>query len=294
MIKDRKVSIIAHSVIGAILIALLAVASVYDLQISHSLSNGDSFFGALFVSFGEIPAYIICPIAGTILYYGNSGSRRQIIIYRILSVAIIFLGFLIWCMMGSRHTEPPFLLGMSIIYSVLFTGLCIWMGNLIGGDKLSRYTRWAIFAIMVLVVSLIVIRLMKLAWGRMRYRDMLAINDFAGYTPWYLPQGIRSGDMTSFPSGHTAHACNIFVFCMLVDYSDRFRKFRYYIYGGGMLFVMLTAMSRIIYNAHFLSDVIIGGTVSYICYYLLKYNMFKRGKYLSINSNINKEIVERS
>lgn len=282
IIKERKISIISHSIIGVALLALLVVATFYDLQISMQLSNADSFFGALFITLGEMPAYIIMPISGVILYYNNWQSKRETVAYRVLAVVIILGGFLMWTLFGSRLTKSSHYELISIFYSVLLTCLVLWIGALIGSDKLSRYSRWAIFAIIVLTISFALTWAFKLSWGRMRYRDMIIAGDTSGFTPWYLPQGNRSGDMTSFPSGHTSSACNIFVFCMLIDYSGKYKRFRYIVYSGGLLFVIMTALSRLVINAHFLSDVIIGGLLSYISYYVVRKVFFRKNNSISL------------
>lgn len=73
-------------------------------------------------------------------------------------------------------------------------------------------------------------------------------------------------------SGHTASACNIFIFVVLFK-----GKRRYIANIIALLFVVLTMFSRIVVNAHFLSDVLIGGLVSYLCYYTIR-KVFERKK----------------
>lgn len=269
--KDKKISLISHTIVLSIAAALLIVASFYDLAINHALSNSESVYGLLFVSLGEFPAYIILPMCGVIWFYADLGikDKRLLIVARVASAILVWLGFFIWGAMGSRITESPKVIELSALYSILFAFFTLLLGKYLK-INFTKYVRFAVFALFVMLVSLVVIRLIKIGWGRMRYRDMLKVGDFTGFTPWYIPNGYNGN--TSFPSGHTASACNIFIFVVLFN-----GKRRYIANGVALLFVVLTMFSRIVVNAHFLSDVLIGGLVSYLCYFIIRL-LFERKK----------------
>lgn len=269
--KDKKISLISHAIVLSIAAALLIVASFYDLAINHALSNSESVYGLLFVTLGEFPAYIILPMCGVIWFYADLGikDRRLLIVARVASAILVWLGFFIWGAMGSRIIESPKVIELSALYSILFAFFTLLLGKYLK-INFTKYVRFAVFALFVMLVSLVLIRLIKIGWGRMRYRDMLKVGDFTGFTPWYIPNGYNGN--TSFPSGHTASACNIFIFVVLFK-GDR----RYIANAIALLFVVLTMFSRIVVNAHFLSDVLIGGLVSYLCYFIIKL-LFERKK----------------
>lgn len=269
--KDKKISLISHAIVLSIAAALLIVASFYDLAINHALSNAESVYGLLFVSLGEFPAYIILPMCGVIWFYANLDikDKRLLIATRVAAALLVWLGFFIWGAMGSRITESPKVIELSAIYSILFAFFTLLLGKYLKINY-TKYVRFAVFALFVMLVSLVIIRLIKIGWGRMRYRDMLKADDFSGFTPWYIPNGYNGN--TSFPSGHTASACNIFIFVVLFK-----GKRRYLANALALIFVVLTMFSRIVVNAHFLSDVVVGGTVSYLCYYVIKL-LFERKK----------------
>lgn len=269
--KEKKISLISHAIVLGIAAALLIVASFYDLAINHALSNSESVYGLLFVSLGEFPAYIILPMCGVIWFYADLGikDRRLLIVARVASAILVWLGFFIWGAMGSRITETPKVIELSALYSILFAFFTLLLGKYLK-INFTKYVRFAVFALFVMLVSLVVIRLIKIGWGRMRYRDMLKVGNFSGFTPWYIPNGYNGN--TSFPSGHTASACNIFIFVILFK-----GKHRYIANAIALLFVVLTMFSRIVVNAHFLSDVLIGGLVSYLCYFVIRL-LFERKK----------------
>lgn len=280
-ITDRKLSIIFHSVFAVAFVVLLIIASFYDLKISLNIGDKESFFGIMFSTIGELPAYLILPICGTVLYHSGYGERWFAVLYKILFALLIFAGFMIWFMMGTKLTpNAPYHTGMSVVYSVLLSGAMIIFGGLVDKEKMRCLTKWCIFAICVMAVSFFVTTLLKYTWSRMRYRTMLSVSDTSGFTAWYLPNGfLRLEDYTSFPSGHTASAANIFVFAMLADFMPKLKRYRIYMYAFAVIFVIFTAMSRIVNCAHFLSDVLFGGTISYICYYIFKLIFFGKGRY---------------
>lgn len=266
--SERVLSAVIHGITALTAVILLIVAAFYDLQISHALSNSDSVYGLLFATLGEIPAYIVLPMSGVILFYCNFKCRQiYSITLKVISAILVYVGFFTWGAMGTRTGEIAHILEISAIYSMLLTVAALFLGRYIKINY-DKYLKFALFALTVMLVTLIIIRLMKLSWGRLRYRDMLKINDFSGFTPWYLPQGATG--MTSFPSGHSASACNIFIFVVLFK-----GKIKYLANFAAFLFVILTMFSRIVINAHFLSDVIMGASVSYICYYITK-KLFER------------------
>lgn len=258
--NSRALSAVLHGCAAVTAVVLLIVAAFYDLQISHALSNSDSVYGLLFATLGEVPAYIVLPISGVILFYCNFNCRQSYTIaLKVLAAILVYVGFFVWGAMGTRTGEIAHIYEISALYSIVLTAAALTLGRFIKIDY-DKYLKFALFALTVMLITLIAIRLMKLAWGRMRYRDMLKIGDFSGFTPWYLPQGATG--MTSFPSGHSASACNIFIFVVLFK-----GKTRIVANCVAILFVVLTMFSRIVINAHFLSDVVMGAGISYICYY---------------------------
>lgn len=132
----------------------------------------------------------------------------------------------------------------------------------------------------------------------MRYRDMLKEGSFDGFSPWYKPmigrQKTEGYDYTSFPSGHTSSGVHLFVICLLPNYFKKLDKqwIRYTLYGASTLFVVLLAISRVVNTAHFLSDTIAGGLITYGIFYLLKYLFFRNGYEFKNKEEVNEVIQE--
>lgn len=279
--NQAKLSILCHSIAAAIAITMLVLCAFYDLSLSEEISNANSFYGALFAVIGEWPAYLTLPLAAVVLFYNAKQCQgKKSIVYMIISGLICFGGLMFWNIQGEKLAEIPFKWGFAIFYSLIWTAVLLYCGRFIKTETMQRLFKFAVFAITVVLVSVIIINILKLCWGRMRFRDMLAINSFDGFTGWYSPNGYRKGDFTSFPSGHTASAANIFIITVLpMALGKPNVKLNYFLQAFCTIFVVLTAFSRVVYNAHFLSDTVVGGAISYIVYYVSKTLFFKNDAY---------------
>lgn len=286
--NDRKLSIISHAAMGIGIIILLIVAAFYDLKINQAMSSPSSVFAQLFATLGEFPAYMILPIVGTILFYADWRVKKPYdILIKLTFALIVYAGFAVWGLVGEMELPSK---GVTLIYAAILTLGALFVGNMMDRQLATRLVKWCLFAVCVLAVSFILIRLLKMCWGRVRYRDLVVMGNTDAFTPWYLPQGWGSAN-NSFPSGHTTSACNIFVFVVLFDYSKKYFRFRYLAYALGTLFVLLTALSRIVADAHYLSDVVVGGAVSYGIYYFFK-TIFFKNKQFELNISRNKQFAE--
>lgn len=104
-------------------------------------------------------------------------------------------------------------------------------------------------------MNIITINVIKQFWGRERYRHMVLNNDYSGFSKWYIPQSIASGDeFKSFPSGHSANA-SIIMLLALYPYINE-KKTKVFILAAS--FKTMVQFSRIMQGAHFLSDVTMG------------------------------------
>ena len=162
---------------------------------------------------------------------------------------------------------------------------------------MTRYVlfKFAIFAITYLLVALLVNQVLKTIWHRMRFRDMLKENalghdGFSNFTPWFTPDMSRvelsdSYHYSSFPSGHSSSAVHIFILCTLYKILPSWQEkkwLKYVVYGGCAAFVLLTMISRICDDAHFLSDVIAGASISFIIYKVVEYIYFRNGNNFAV------------
>lgn len=140
---------------------------------------------------------------------------------------------------------------------------------------IKRLRKLAYIGIVSTLGAIIIINIIKIFWGKIRYWKMVELQDYSGFSPWYLPQQSASSDVfKSFPSGHTAKATMIlWILCLPLAKVVQ-KKYYPALLVIVLSRIVLVAFSRIIDGAYFLSDVsvglIIGTLIMYGCTHLFK------------------------
>ena len=318
-IRLKKNTVISIAIHGAVAIALLGVlvllcfknsaGEYYDLAIDKALSksiNGNwakTAFAFVFSIIAEYPAYFILPIFAVMLFYSDDlVAEKWRKIFKVAMAGLSIIGWVLLCVKSevADMIQAKGLDGMKFyllmgILALCAAGLGLYLGKFI--PKKTRYVlfKFAIFAICYVIVTIVVMQGVKTVWHRMRFRDMLKENalghdGYSYFTPWYTPDISRielSDDYhySSFPSGHTSSATHIFLLCTLCRILPKWREkvwLKYTLYGACSAFVLLTAISRICDDAHFLSDVIWGFIISYTIYKVLDKLFFKKGNNFAV------------
>ena len=300
---SKKFFWILNAAVFACFIALMAVATKFDLQINHALSDGDSFFADLFALIGEYPAYFAVPVGGAIVFFNAPlfKKKQQRVLILIVGCLAVFGGWFFFLYAGTKLVEPPHLVGLSVVGAVGIGATTLWVGSLVKTETMNKLFKYGVFLIVFTLVTLAVIQTSKNIFCRMRYRDMLAEGNFEGFTPWYeinLGRVDPNPDYhyTSFPSGHTSSAAHVFVLCVLCDMYPALNKktVRVAFNASCFVFTAVVAVARIVDDAHFLSDVLVGGYVTYLICVLCRYVFFGKGNYnFRIAENNNKEVEKR-
>ena len=269
---------------------LMAVAAFYDLQISQAIGDMNNLFGTFFEVVGEAPSYLVLPFCAPIFFYNakNFSDKRFRIFMRVFGLVLSWLGYFMWIYAGTKPGRIDVVYGIpGLTMFAVFGGfvggaLGLWVGSLIKPQVMERLLKFAVFSLVFMVAALLVMQGLKMLWGRMRFRDMLAAGSYEGFTPWYVVNvGGTEETFKSFPSGHTSSAANIFILAAACDVFPKLRSFkaRAIINSFCAVFVMVVAVSRIVNCAHFLSDVLVGGYGTYLIFVLVRYLFFGKGKY---------------
>ena len=309
--RDKIISIVLHSVVIAVAVALLVFLAFknsngeyYDLLINKALSksiNGNwakTAFATLFSFIAVFLVYVSLPIFGPMLFYcSDLIEKKYRTLFKIAMVVLTFGGWIILCFKSevidmineAGFDGIAFYIVMGIV-SVICAGLSVFLGRYIPKETRYRLFKFALLAITYLLVALVVNQGLKMLWHRMRFRDMLKENalgndGYSYFTPWYAPDTSKielspDYEYKSFPSGHANSATHIFLLCALWECLPKWKEKKWLLYvlnAGCFLFVVLTAISRICDDAHFLSDVVFSSMLSYGIYRLLKYLYFRKG-----------------
>ncbi|NMC04470.1 MAG: phosphatase PAP2 family protein [Candidatus Lokiarchaeota archaeon] len=106
-----------------------------------------------------------------------------------------------------------------------------------------------------IVAAIGIIQLFKNFWGRPRPDEL-----FTNFVPWFSPQGFDQGE--SFMSGHVAQAT--LVTGLALAFLGSRKKYLSIVFGiFSIILVVLTGLARMLSNAHYFSDVLWGGFMTY-------------------------------
>ena len=123
----------------------------------------------------------------------------------------------------------------------------------------------ALVGAMLFFTTLISFTVIKMLWGRMRFREMLP--PYEGFSKWFIPQKPTTDDrFMSFPSGHTAQGSSMLMLTLLPVVFPKLEGKKWLFKGIAFLWIFLVALSRIIVGAHFASDVTMGFTLAFFLF----------------------------
>lgn len=302
--------------------SLLAVATVYDLQISQFLTRSslaehqyhtNDPFAAAFEIIGSIPVYLMISFALHVGFwyaaYNWSGFVQKLFYALTLGFSAVSyyvmaddtIGYLrphLAISDPSFHTTGgTYLTIVHIIFAVIANLAGVMVVKNIRKRTINRMLGFAIAMIIMAALPTILINLViKEPVGRIRFRAMNMYPDnptygFAAFAKWFEVNGQwidrekmnalfgTTDALKSFPSGHTAGAAMTYGLTMLVDAMHiRDKAGKAFLYIFPIVFTGIVAVSRIVAGAHFMSDVLIGGTMTYVTMIIVREIFVCRGK----------------
>ncbi len=289
--------------------ALLAVATVYDLQIDHILTKNtigkdhtniftNDVFGTTFEIVGTLPQFFAISFAMHILFWYGVYNFDKIKMYltaivtTVISVALYNVAFSgvggymkdhVALEAGVEELNLGGYLNPSFILLAIFaTVMGTFAFKSIKPETIKKLFGFAFAMIAVMALSTVIIEAVKNPAGRVRYRVMNLRPDdakygFAAFAKWYefgkMPMTREeklaiyktTEALKSFPSGHTGGAGVSYCAIMLIsalDITDKKKKAILWI--APILWTGTVAVSRLVVGAHFFSDVLVGGTISFL------------------------------
>ena len=312
--KLKAVTLIAVFAFVAIFATLLALASVYDLEISKIMTNGSlaegeyystNGFGLFFEAFGATPIWFVIAFSGVILFWNvpalkqlkmkisDKGKNALSVFLMIVCAIVVVVGFYFFISetfkyvfehMGNEdYKHNGYVVALEVFVALPLSVLLILAWKNFDEKTHRKLLRLALVMIFTAIFYLL-IEIIKSPVGRMRFRTMNYLGDFSGYTPWYQINGKRNvldfvdDSCKSFPSGHTFSAAVIYSLLCLPSLYDKLNKPRIksLFYVGTKGYTAFVAISRILVGAHYMSDVLMGGTIAFVAAMLGK-EMFVDG-----------------
>lgn len=262
-----------------ILFICLFIGSFYDYQISSAVFNPNSKIGIFFASYGQLPAMLSLAIGGTLMIRIANKNKKITFVLSIIGGALLNLLAVMGITMDPllyMKSMPWFISLVIAIGLVMIADLFVCqMSN--GADKRDM-KRLTILLITVVFAELILINIVKVPWGRPRMR-LLAINSEATFQPWWVigstmkehltAMGVAAEEFKSFPSGHSGNAACAILFSVFPLVFPKLKGKGKSFFITGLIFTILVAASRIVMGAHFLSDVTVGISISFVIIFLL-------------------------
>ena len=280
-IKIKK----SFNLIYLVLFILLCLGSVYDYQISVSLYNSENIFGIIMGMIAGYPTGIAAIFSG-VLFFKASFNETNIkkLLLLLLSIFVIGLGTL------SNFLEFE---DNSNLSKVLLWGICllstiivIWIGFKFV-DNLNRLSLLKVAAVLIIVAigNTLIVNIVKIPWSRPRMR-LIQLYSELNYQPWwqvgnYLREksillGVHPNEFKSMPSGHTSNSAVAILLPVLSQVISSLKGKEIQLLWIGLIWTILSALSRIIIGAHFVSDTVIGCFITISLIQLVTFIFFRK------------------
>ena len=296
-------SLFAFIFISLLLVATFFDLQISNLLAGKWMVNGDYMssnkFGRFFEVVGEMPLYLFIMLACAVIVSKCFEIKRKwlkitlCVLFFIVGVGLGYYGGdKFWAYIYKLDkvkyvwfNDNIFLLISTVVLSIILEILFV----LLISKKLNKYINQLLpVAVIVLIAALIsngIVQGAKPFFARERYRAIYYLNyinytNHPGFTPWYVvggssgkivatfPEelGITSTFFSSFPSGHTCAAGITYGLMFIPVFVDKFKhsKYNWIFIACGIFYTGLIAFSRIVMGAHYLSDVLFGGTIVFI------------------------------
>lgn len=271
--------------IGGLLCILMVIGSFFDFQISTQLFNMDSLFGMLLASYGQLPAMLCVSVAGMLLIKISKGQKKVVVILSYLFGIL----FNIFAIMGITMDPMLYIPHMSIVLSVMIAVIIVVvidfiMWKLTQNANREQVKKVIILFLGVMFLEIIIINVIKIPWGRPRMRMITAQNQV--FQPWWvigssmkdqlMSLGIAAEEFKSFPSGHSANAACAMMLGVLPVICQKLKGKENLLSFIGIMLTLTVAFSRIIMGAHFLTDVTVGMSVTFLIEIIFVHLLWKR------------------
>jgi len=261
-----------------VFIALLLVGSRYDFNISVILSGvarqksdgvltlAGATWAKMFEAFFEWPALLFGAFCCCVISYNLRKKASDTKVF----VAVIFLDVLTAALMflGWNSTFRDILHNLGALHYTAIALLSVFFAVMVKiiVEKLPKKTLGKMFIpALVTAATLIAIffcvELLKLVWGRVRLREIVAANDVTLFSSWFAPNWFSGSK--SFPSGHTANITSMMMIVVWLS-PDASEKKRRIIYAAVLSVTAIVAFSRLCVGAHYLTDTLFGFIISFV------------------------------
>ncbi|WP_281890347.1 phosphatase PAP2 family protein [Paenibacillus sp. YYML68] len=255
----------------AVWAGLAAVFAVIDLPLAIAVYNPASEWGLFLQTYGEHPTVFLVWLAAQVPL---SLSRFLTPPLRLASRLLLYTvslaaGYALVLMTVQRamHAHLSIIGVILVLLAVLTLTLLVQAAlTRVQPDRLKQLHRAAWLTLLLFGAELALVHLLKLGWGRIRFRDLLP--DHSNFTSWYVPMGPTGG--RSFPSAHSSNSWALLTLPAMVAALHASLSFRWAAWIFAIGWASLTSLSRVVIGAHFASDVLFGACITITLLVLLQ------------------------
>ena len=277
-----------------------------------------NIFGRIFEVIGEMPLYLFVIVASVIVVINLEKMKNKpgrIILTILFLIVGIGIGYYGWNRVGKYLAElNPEKLGFlyensissifKILLSIIVEVIIYYFTNKYFKELSYKLLPFAIIVLICAALSNGFVQGLKPFAARERYRATYILEYnydviHNGFTPWYKlngsssdivdalkSQGVvdaKSTYYSSFPSGHTCGASIVYSLMFVPFYIEKTNEKKYkWIFIALPIFITgLVGVSRMVMGAHYMSDVLFGGTAGFISAlvgYVIVSAIFKKAK----------------
>ena len=267
MKKLKQTYLRSTRIVGAALLLLMIIGSIWDLPISKFLYPGrESSFGQFFAAFGELPAFLAMTSAGVLLFVNRARLRKSWNVLFVAASAALVLGGLGLSIHEATDNVPALPLWVAALVTVFTAALCaVLLLILTDGCQMKTLLRFICVLAFVSIGTMLLINVIKIPWGRPRMRLLVETGNESYFMPWWklgislksklVADGVSSDEFRSFPSGHTGCAACAMLMILLPTLGKRLRGKERLCLCIGLAWTLIVAVSRLMMGAHFLTDV---------------------------------------
>ncbi len=261
---------------AAVLLILMIVGSFADLPISRLLYPGhESSFGQFFAAFGELPAFLSMTSGGVLLFFIRDRLRRPLQLLALAGSVVLAVGGIFLAVHEATDSVPAMPSWVALLVAVFLAALCGACLILVTRNCPTKTVfRFLCSLIFCSVMTMLLVNIIKVPWGRARMRLIVATGNETYFTPWWkagkmlrdklVADGISSDEFRSFPSGHTACAACSMLLILQPTLGKRFRGKQNVCLICAAVWTLLVAVTRICMGAHFLTDVTMAATIAVV------------------------------
>ena len=268
MKKLKKLYLQKAAILGAVLLLLMIVGTIWDLPISKFMYPGhESTFGQIFAAFGRLPAFAGLISGGVLILSVRSRLRAGFTQWLALAGAVVLiLGGIGLCAkeaVGDVTAMPLWVaLLVTVFVSAVYSFGLLTLTRSCPTKTVIRFVGATLFAI---VGSFVFVELVKAFWGRPRMLLISMTGNESLFQPWYHPngelkkrllaEGVAKDLLVSFPSGHACSAACGMLLILLPTLGKQVRGHERGCLLLGAGWTVLVSFTRIMMGAHFLTDV---------------------------------------